>query len=85
MAALGKVEGRFSVTISVIAPLHSPLAAVQRLLERFGNQGVIIDGVAASMLGTPLDRTRIERWVREFAEALEMPELWEDIAPLLKL
>ena len=53
MAALGKVEGRFSVTISAIAPLHSPLAAVQRLLERFGNQGVIIGGVAASVLGTP--------------------------------
>ncbi len=51
MAALGKVEGRFGVTISAIAPLHSPLAAVQRLLERFGNQGVIIGGVAASVLG----------------------------------
>jgi hypothetical protein len=201
MAALGKVEGGFSVTISAIAPLHSPLAAVQRLLERFGNQGVIIGGVAASVLGTPrltadvdavlllsvgrvpkllevaaelslvpriadaeqfarrnrvvllrhvesgisvdvslgmlpfeeevvarssvhqigdievrlptpedlivlkafahrskdlldiegivkshpdIDRARIERWVREFAAALEMPELWEDIAPLLR-
>ena len=188
------------MTISEIAPLHSPLAAVQRLLERFGNQGVIIGGVAASVLGTPrftadvdivlllsvnhlpkllevaaelglvpriadaeqfarrnrvlllrheesgisvdvslgmlpfeeevvarssvhpignielrlptpedliilkavahrpkdlldiseifkshpdLDRARIERWVQEFAAALEMPELWEDIAPLL--
>ena len=27
-----------------------------------------------------LDRERIERWVREFAQALDMPELWEDIA-----
>ncbi len=32
-----------------------------------------------------LDSARIERWVREFAAALEMPELWADIAPLLKL
>jgi hypothetical protein len=32
-----------------------------------------------------LDCARIERWVREFAAALEMPELWEDITPLLKL
>jgi hypothetical protein len=31
-----------------------------------------------------LDRARIERWAREFAAALEMPELWEDIAPLLR-
>jgi hypothetical protein len=27
-----------------------------------------------------LDRQRIESWVRQFAEALEMPELWTDIA-----
>jgi len=27
-----------------------------------------------------LDRGRIERWVREFARALDMPDLWEDIA-----
>jgi predicted nucleotidyltransferase len=189
------------MTIPQIASLKSPLAAVQQLLERFGNQGVIIGGVAASVLGTPrltadvdavlllsvsrlpkllevadelglvprladaeqfarrnrvvllehresgigvdvslgmlpfeeelvarsrayqigdielrlptpedliilkavahrnkdlldiegvvashpdLDRTRIERWVREFAAALEMPELWDDIAPLLR-
>lgn len=201
MAALGKTEGGLGVTISEIAPLHSPLAAVQRLLERFGNRGVIIGGVATSVLGTPrltadvdailllsvsrlpellnvaaalglvprivdaeqfarrnrvvllrhvesgigvdvslgmlpfeeevvarssvyqigdialrlptpedliilkavahrpkdllditeickshpdLDRARIESWVREFAAALELPELWTDIAPLLK-
>jgi Nucleotidyl transferase of unknown function (DUF2204) len=188
------------MTSSEIGPLKSPLAAVQRLLERFDNQGVIIGGVAASLLGNPrftadvdliillsvirlpqllevaaelglvpriadaeqfarrnrvvllrhgesgisvdvslgmlpfeeevvarsvahrvgdielrlptpedlivlkavahrskdlldivgisnshpdLDRARIERWVREFGAALEMPELWEDIAPLL--
>jgi len=27
-----------------------------------------------------LDRARIERWVREFARALDMPDLWEEIA-----
>lgn len=26
-----------------------------------------------------LDRKRIEHWVRQFAEALEMPELWEEL------
>ena len=45
------------MTISAIAPQHSPLAAVQRLLERFGNQGVIIGGVATSVLGTSFPRT----------------------------
>lgn len=27
-----------------------------------------------------LDRKRIENWVKQFAEALDMPELWEDIS-----
>jgi hypothetical protein len=31
-----------------------------------------------------LDRSRVEHWVREFATALDMPELWENIAPLLR-
>ena len=32
-----------------------------------------------------LDRERVERWVREFARLLEMPEVWDDIAPWLRL
>jgi hypothetical protein len=30
-----------------------------------------------------LDRERVRRWVREFAQALDMPELWDDIASWL--
>jgi len=30
-----------------------------------------------------LDRYRIERWVRLFADALELPDLWSRVAPLL--
>lgn len=30
-----------------------------------------------------LDRSRIEYWVRQFAEALDMPELWDDVSGLL--
>jgi hypothetical protein len=30
-----------------------------------------------------LDRERVRHWVREFAQALEMPELWDDIAAWL--
>lgn len=30
-----------------------------------------------------LDHARIEKWVREYADLMEMPELWDDIARLL--
>jgi predicted nucleotidyltransferase len=30
-----------------------------------------------------LDRRRIRSWVQQFADALEMPEIWDDLAPLL--
>ena len=36
-----------------LEPLLGSLAALQRLLERFGDQGIIIGGVAASLLGKP--------------------------------
>ena len=31
-----------------------------------------------------LDNARIENWVKQFAEVLEMPSLWEDISGLFK-
>ena len=31
-----------------------------------------------------LDIARIEKWVKQFAEVLEMPSLWDDIAGILK-
>lgn len=34
-------------------PLLEPLTAVQRILDHFSQQGVIIGGVATSLLGTP--------------------------------
>jgi hypothetical protein len=201
VAALGQAErdGRVS-TIPEIAPLLSPLTAIHRMLSRFDGHGLIIGGVAVSLLGAPrltadvdlvmllsvdrlselmkaalavgltpriehaeafarrnrvlllrhdesgiavdvslgmlpfekeaierssvfrigdlelrlpspedliimkavahrpkdlldisgivrmhpdLDRLRVERWVSDFAEALDQPELWSDIAPLL--
>lgn len=36
-----------------ITPLLEPLIALQGLLEHFDNQGVIIGGIAASLLGKP--------------------------------
>jgi len=39
--------------LAVLTPLFEPLAALQRLLNQFDNQGVIIGGIAASLLGQP--------------------------------
>lgn len=36
-----------------LTPLLEPLRALQRLLEQFENRGVIIGGIAASLLGQP--------------------------------
>ena len=51
---MGKIKrkGKQSET-SAITPLLEPLMAVQKLLEGFNNQGVIIGGIAASLLGKP--------------------------------
>jgi hypothetical protein len=43
----------------------------------------LLDIAGISKSHPDLDRARVERCVREFAAALEMPELWEDIALLL--
>jgi hypothetical protein len=39
--------------LNKLTPLLEPLAALQRLLTHFDNQGVIIGGIAASLLGQP--------------------------------
>ncbi len=36
-----------------ITPLLAPLQAVQNLIVKFNNRGVVIGGIAASLLGTP--------------------------------
>jgi len=33
---------------------------------------------------TSLDKGYIKNWVQQFAEILEIPSLWEDIAAILK-
>jgi hypothetical protein len=51
---MGKTKGEGSQSApSGITPLLEPLMALQRLLEHFDNQGVIIGGIAASLLGKP--------------------------------
>ncbi len=41
------------ISPSELEPLVHSLTAVQRLLDHFGQKGVIIGGVAASLLGKP--------------------------------
>jgi predicted nucleotidyltransferase len=43
----------------------------------------ILDIQAIAAVHPDLDRARVEHWVRVFGEALDMPELWDDIAGLL--
>ena len=51
---MGKVKSLADMTSpDELTPLLAPLAAVQRLLARFQDQGVVIGGVAASLLGKP--------------------------------
>lgn len=51
---MGEVEGGSDVTPSEdIAPLLPSLAALQRLLAHFDDRGIVIGGVAASLLGKP--------------------------------
>jgi hypothetical protein len=51
---MGQTQRSFGVTASDnLAGLLSPLVALQRLLSRFDEQGMIIGGVAASLLGKP--------------------------------
>jgi len=44
----------------------------------------LLDIQALIESGPDLDKERIKHWVREFAQLLEMPEIWEDIAPWLQ-
>ncbi|WP_420642821.1 nucleotidyl transferase AbiEii/AbiGii toxin family protein [Candidatus Leptofilum sp.] len=39
--------------INELEPLLSPIAAIQKLIEHFDDQGIVIGGVAASILGKP--------------------------------
>ena len=53
----------------------APLAAVQRLLTRFSNRGIIIGGVAVSLLGAPRFTADVDAVVLLTVE--DLPELLE--------
>ncbi|MFN3762532.1 MAG: hypothetical protein ACK4WK_04935 [Anaerolineae bacterium] len=64
----------------VTPSLRDALQAVLCLLQRMDDQGVIIGGIAASLLGRPRLTADI---VEAFAEILEVPQLWNDLQRLL--
>jgi hypothetical protein len=51
---MGKAKGKSNQpVVESVAPFLAPIQALQTLLEQFDNQGVMIGGIAASLLGTP--------------------------------
>lgn len=61
-----------------LAPLLEPLAALQRLLTLFDNQGVIIGGIAASLLGQPRFTADLDAVI--FLSINDLPKLIEAAA-----
>lgn len=61
-----------------IASLLAPLAAVQRLIAHFDDQGIVIGGVAASLLGRP--RLTADVDVLLILSVRRLPELVEKAA-----
>jgi hypothetical protein len=51
---MGETEEQSGMTTpETLAPFLEPLAALQKLLERFDDKGVVIGGIAVSLLGQP--------------------------------
>ncbi len=58
---MGKAKRRGEKRIpQTVAPLVAPLQALQDLLNRFHERGVIIGGIAASLLGTPRSTSDVD-------------------------
>jgi hypothetical protein len=58
-----------------LAPLIKPIKALQRLLERFGERGVIIGGIATGFLGKP--RFTVDLDAMFLASIKDIPEILE--------
>ena len=71
--AVIRKAGKVSVSLASPEDLIILKAVAHRPVDLFDIQMI----VAAN---PELDKARIESWVRQFAEALDMPELWDDIA-----
>ncbi len=61
-----------------LSTLLAPLTALQRLLARFGDRGIVIGGVAASLLGKPRLTADVDAVI--LLSVRELPELIEAAA-----
>lgn len=68
-------------TINVRLPTAEDLIILKAVAHRPKD---LLDIAAVIASNPKLDRQRIAFWVRQFAELLEMPELWEEIEELLQ-
>ncbi len=68
---------RFFADLSIRLPTPEDLIIMKAIAHRPKD----LEDIRAIMDKNPnLDVARIERWVKQFAEVLEMPDLWDDIA-----
>lgn len=67
-------------TFAVRLPTPEDLIILKAVAHRLQD---LLDIQALIETNPNLDRERIHSWVLQFAEALDMPELWTDIAPWL--
>lgn len=82
-----EVEAVERSTIYRVGPLELRLPMPEDLIvfKAVAHRPTDLEDIRVIIENHPyLDRERIRRWVKAFAEALEMPELWEDIVPWLE-
>jgi predicted nucleotidyltransferase len=73
---MGKAKKRGRKTeLAVLTPLIEPLTALQHLIDQFNQRGVIIGGIAASLLGQPRFTADLDAVILMSTE--ELPKLME--------
>jgi hypothetical protein len=78
------VERRIEYQVgSLLIPLPTPEDLI--IMKAVAHRPNDLADIQAIIENHPdLDQERIEDWVHQFAEALEMPELWEDIDKMFR-
>ncbi len=78
---MGKAKRKSNrLVVESVTPLLAPIQALQSLLSQFKDQGVIIGGVAASLLGSPRYTVDLDAVILIGFE--ELPQLLEKAAAL---
>lgn len=75
---MGKIKRKGRSSEQNLTPFLDPLRALQDLLDAFGERGVIIGGIAASLLGQPRFTADVDAVL--LLEMDELPRLLEEAA-----